>query len=75
MARPPRVTPPRRLVDLQTFADAAGVHVDTVRRWAARDLLPIYRLASPNAKRGRLRVDLNDLDRVVIRQRPDQVSS
>jgi excisionase family DNA binding protein len=69
--RRPDAPPPRRLVDVAEFAAAATVSPRTVRRWIHAGVLPAYRLAG----RGLLRVDLNDLDRVVQPVAPDEVSA
>jgi excisionase family DNA binding protein len=67
----PDAPPPRRLVDVWEFAEAAGgVSERTVRRWVHDGLLTGYKLAG----RGLLRVDLNEIDRVVKRVEPGEVS-
>lgn len=59
------------LVDVPTFAKAAGgVSERTVRRWIHDGTLPAYRLAG----RGLLRIDLDDLDRVMRSVEPGEVS-
>jgi hypothetical protein len=67
--------PARELVPLSVIAEHAGVSLGTVRRWAARGTLPVYRLAATGVKPGPLRADLADLELVIRRERPEQVYS
>jgi excisionase family DNA binding protein len=63
--------PARVLVDVPTFAKAAGgVSERTVRRWIHDGTLPAYKLAG----RGLLRIALDDLDRVMRPVKPGEVS-
>jgi hypothetical protein len=72
--RLPRRRAPRELVSIREFADAAHVHTDTVRRWAAQGVIPVYRLPSTGERPGPLRVDIADLARIVVREAPENVS-
>jgi excisionase family DNA binding protein len=67
----PDAPPPRQLVDVEEFAAVVGVNSRTVRRWVRDGLLTGYKLAG----RGLLRVDLNEIDRVVKRVEPGDVSA
>jgi excisionase family DNA binding protein len=63
--------PPARVLDVPTFAKAAGgVSERTVRRWIHDGTLPAYKLAG----RGLLRITLDDLDRVMRPVKPGEVS-
>jgi excisionase family DNA binding protein len=63
--------PARVLVDVHTFARAAGgVSERTVRRWIHDGTLPAYKLAG----RGLIRIALDDLDLVIRPVKPGEVS-
>ena len=55
--------PPPRWGTPREFADRTGVSPKTVRRWIASGALPGYRLGP-----ARLRVDLNDLDAMILQR-------
>jgi excisionase family DNA binding protein len=63
----------RQLVDIEEFARVVGgVNHRAVRRWIHAGKLPAYRLGGPG---GKIRVDLRDIELVVQRADPDQVSA
>jgi excisionase family DNA binding protein len=64
-----RRPPARDLVDVATFAEAAGCSTDTVRRWIHTGVLPAYRLSPTGSRPGMIRLDLRDLELVVQRER------
>lgn len=55
----------KNLASLQTAAAQYEVHPMTLRRWAASGRITLYRFG-PH----RLRVDLDELDRVLVRKVP-----
>ena len=59
---PVRPAPPRRFATLIEAADYVAVHPKTVRRWVATGRLTAYR-AGPRL----LRVDLNEVDAMLLR--------
>jgi excisionase family DNA binding protein len=59
------------LVDVEAFATEIDVSSMTVRRMIRAGVLPAYRVAG----RGLLRVDMRDIDLVLTRVRPEEVSA
>lgn len=65
------LVPARELISIEKFAQLCGVSSRTVRNWIHHGQLPAYRL-TPG--RGLLRVDRRDLEFIVKRARPEEVS-
>lgn len=61
----------RELISIDQFAAECGVKPRTVRNWIRLGQLPAYRLT---VGRGLLRVDRRDLEFIVKRARPEEVS-